>query len=845
MYEGVVMIKKTPKIVMSLLLLTIALLDASTGTTHDTKQIHNDSYSTQQTDRPTPNFISTLTKEEQNYLKSKKVITMSNNPNWTPIVFAKDGDQQKMQGITIDTLKEIEKRIGIKFKNIPNKSWKKGQQFLKDKKIDILPCYIKNPAREKYALFTRPYLRLPLAIFATKDKPIVSGLDEVMDKSWTRQGNSGLIKKIQREYPDTKIIRTSGDRESFQYVNSGKAYFTIATLPVASHVISKYMFNDLQIIGYTDFIYYLHIAVNDDYPILHSILDKALADIPEKRSKEIFRKWVSPSVKEPVTDYKLLGQVLLIFFIVGVFFVYRQYILNKNIAKLKIAEQKLVKSKEEWEKTFNAITDIVTLQDADMNIIKINQAGCDEFGLNLDNKTGHHCYELFLGSNEPCPDCPILVTKKTFSPCSKEVTYENLGRTFLVSSAPVLSEDGTLTHIAHVAKDITAQKKIEKELFQAHKMEAMGTLAGGIAHDFNNILSAIQGYSEIAKSAVPADSDVSKNIDQVIKASKRATDLVQHILTFSRMSDHVLKPIEPQLIIKEALKMLRASLPTTITIEEDIDSKCGKVMADATNIHRIIINLCTNSFHAMEKEKGILRISLYRKEISDKEIAGEPGVLPGPFIVLVVSDTGHGMDQATIERIFDPYFTTKEAGKGTGLGLAVIHGIINEYHGFIRVKSEPGKGTTFYVYIPALEEETSSPAEIETEEPLLTGTERILFIDDETMIVNLNKTILERLGYEVTAITESLEALEKIRTDPDQFDVIITDQTMPHLTGSELAQEVLKIKPNMPIILCTGYSSVLSEKEALAIGIKKYVRKPVDSASLSKIVRKVLDKKQD
>ncbi len=404
------------------------------------------------------------------------------------------------------------------------------------------------------------------------------------------------------------------------------------------------------------------------------------------------------------------------------------------------------------------------------------------------------------------------------------------------------SQDGTPLRAVGTHLDITEQKRLEEELFQAHKMEAIGTLAGGIAHDFNNILSAIIGFSELAKDDIPADSNAINDIDKVIISSRRAADLVQQILTFSRKSDQRLEPMALHLIIKESLKMLRSTFPTTINIVEDIDTECGKIMADPTSIHQIIVNLCTNSLHAMENEKGVLRVNLQRKEISAEEITGESGVSPGPFIVLEVSDTGNGIDQATIERIFEPYFTTKEVGKGTGLGLAVIHGIIYDYHGFIRVKSEPGQGTTFYVHIPALQQEISTTHETEPTEPLPTGTERILVVDDENMIVDMNKTVLERLGYKVSATTESLDALEKIRTDPDQFDLIITDQTMPNLTGAELAQKIMKIKPNMPIILCTGYSSVLTEEYALAIGIKKYARKPVNRTMLAQLVRQVLDK---
>ena len=516
-----------------------------------------------------------------------------------------------------------------------------------------------------------------------------------------------------------------------------------------------------------------------------------------------------------------------------------------DITDRKNIETLMSKSEEQWNRTFNAITDIVTLQDVDMNIVKINMTGCDALDLTCEEIVGKHCYELFHGSNIPCPDCPLLVTQTTFEPYTKEMTHEKLGKTFLVSAAPMLDEQGELTNIAHVAKDITEHKKLEAELFQAHKMEAIGTLAGWIAHDFNNILSVIIGYSEITKVDIRGGTgNPEKNIDQILKASRRATELVKQILTFSRKTEHQAQPLNPHLIVKEALKMLRSSLPTTISIQQDIDSECGLVLADPINIHQITMNLCTNALHAMENEKGSLGIRLTRKDVRADQIE-ESDVDPGSFIVLSISDTGHGMGPETIKRIFEPYFTTKEMGKGTGLGLAVIHGIIKEYNGFIKVASEPGQGTTFHVHIPALEEDGSMEDESADQGiPVPSGTERVLVVDDEVAIVNMNKVVLERLGYQVTGTTDSLDALEKIRTNPDQFDLIITDQTMPNMTGSELAQEVFRIKHNMPIILCTGYSSVLSEKDALSMGIKKYVRKPVDRTTLAKAVREVLDEKQ-
>jgi nitrogen-specific signal transduction histidine kinase len=370
-------------------------------------------------------------------------------------------------------------------------------------------------------------------------------------------------------------------------------------------------------------------------------------------------------------------------------------------------------------------------------------------------------------------------------------------------------------------------------------MEAIGTLAGGIAHDFNNILGAIIGYTEMALYEAPASSKNRNNMEEVLKAGHRAKDLVQQILAFSRQSEQERQPVLIHLIIKEALKLLRASLPSTIEIRQNIRTDLGAVLADPTQIHQVMMNLCTNAHHAMSEKGGMLGVTLSDVELDVKEVVAYPDLKPGSYLKLTVSDTGQGMDPNVIERIFDPYFTTKEKGVGTGLGLAVVHGIVKSHGGMITVQSEKGKGSAFQVFFPVVK--TQVKPEAKTMESLHTGNERILFVDDEQALVDLGKKMLESLGYRAECRMSSIEALESFRSQPDKFDLVITDMTMPNMTGERLAKEMMGIRPDIPIILCTGYSERITREEAMELGIKEFVLKPFKINDFANTIRKVLD----
>ncbi|MFZ5759706.1 MAG: ATP-binding protein [Thermodesulfobacteriota bacterium] len=391
--------------------------------------------------------------------------------------------------------------------------------------------------------------------------------------------------------------------------------------------------------------------------------------------------------------------------------------------------------------------------------------------------------------------------------------------------------------------DISERIRIEEELRQAHKMEAIGTLAGGIAHDFNNILSAIIGYTEMARIEARHDARLTGYLDEVLKAGLRARDLVRQILTFSRKGEQKREVLQPHLIVKESLKLLRASLPATIEIEEDVDPRCGLVEIDPTQIHQVVVNLCANALHAMEGRHGRLTVRLARRTLSAEDLAGEYGVMPGDFVELLVADTGHGIERAVMERIFDPFFTTKAVGRGTGMGLAVVHGIVQGCRGLIRVESEVEKGTVFRVYFPAAREKILGPRGSDSQS-LPFGSERILLVDDEVTLVRSVGGMLSHLGYRVTEKTDSRAALALFGQDPSAFDLVITDQTMPQMTGTELAAALFAVRGELPVILCTGYSEDIDADRAHELGIRGFALKPLDHETLARLVRDVLDGKE-
>ena len=519
---------------------------------------------------------------------------------------------------------------------------------------------------------------------------------------------------------------------------------------------------------------------------------------------------------------------------------------SRDVTGLLQAQEALRESEERYKDLYaEAPVGYVEL-DNEGRITRANRMQLEMWGCTEDQAIGQHLWELVVEKEES----KRLIQAKLsgIEPPSKglERTYKRIdGSTVpvVIDNAIVKDKEGQIIGMRSIIQDITERKRLEAQLHQSQKMESIGTLAGGIAHDFNNILSPIMIHSEMAMMGIPPENPLQQNMKQIFKAGERARDLVKQILTFARKQENERIPIKISLILKEVIKLLRSSIPTTINIQYNINPEQDTVLSDPTQLNQIIMNLCTNAAHAMEEKGGTLEVILANYNL-DSESADEFSDLePGRYAKLSVRDTGYGIEPQFMDKVFEPYFTTKEVGKGTGMGLALVHGIVKSYGGAVTVQSELGKGTSFHVYLPLVEEEADILETAKDSVQLPTGTERILFVDDEKSAVDAFQPMLESLGYKVTARTSSIEALEAFRYNSDAFDLVITDMTMPNMAGDELAKKLLQIHPDIPIIICTGFSEKLDERKVQKIGISAYVMKPIAMQQIANTIRQVLDEK--
>ncbi|ACL06100.1 multi-sensor hybrid histidine kinase [Desulfatibacillum aliphaticivorans] len=483
-----------------------------------------------------------------------------------------------------------------------------------------------------------------------------------------------------------------------------------------------------------------------------------------------------------------------------------------------------------------------TISVADMKtyeILFMNKYMVESFGRDL---TGELCWQAFRGGSGPCSFCSNSRLLDDHGQPTGLYSWQGKNpiteKWYINHDRAIQWTDGRMVRL-QIATDITQIKDLEEKLRQSQKMESIGNLAGGIAHDFNNILFPIMGLSEMLMDDLPKNSQERESAEEIFKAGKRGSDLVKQILAFSRQSEQKKVPTRIQSILKEVLKLSRSTIPAYIEINQAIQSDCGMVLADPSQMHQVGMNIITNAYHAVEDKGGTITVRLEERNLEEAE-AGKYDLRPGRYLVLSVNDTGCGMPEKLVDKIFDPYFTTKEQGKGTGLGLAVVYGIVKEHSGTVKVHSAVGKGSTFDVYLPLMEK-AGLAEPVKTMADLPTGHERIFLVDDEEAIANLEKMMLTRLGYTVASYTSSVKALEAFEADPHAYDLVVTDMTMPSLTGAQLAGKVRSLRKSMPIIICTGFSEKMDEAKAKDLGVAGLLMKPIDRADLAKTVRRVLD----
>ena len=780
-----------------------------------------------------------LDAEERAWLATHPVLHAGCNPEVAPIEW-RDGNGA-WRGISVDYLERLHQLLGVTFVIDPVENWPDAQRKLGDGDIDLLVSLAETPERRERFSFTPPYAASPVAIFARSDVGYLHGLEALVGQP-VAVARGYVEEMLRSEHPGISLVVVSTAREGLDQLRHGSAVAYVgALLPTAFRLQAA---GDLSIhvVGETPYSFRQAMAVRKDRPELQAILGKALAAIPQDERDAMWRHWVALNYQQG-TDFSLLWKLGLPLLAVLAAFLYWNRRLSAEVRSRISAERELIAYRDRLAELVRERTadleaamgrlrrlaaaieqtaEGVVLAAPDGHVVFVNPAFSRITGVSAELALSQGLGQLGL----PWGEAAVQRGEwrgRLAGHRPDGVAYELEAVVSAVSDGA-----GRLIDLLVVLRDVTGARLIAERLAQSQKLEAVGTLAGGIAHDFNNILAAILGAAQLAEKADQPPERRQAHIKRIVVASERARMLVRQMLTFSRATPGERRPVEVAPIIAEALDLLRASLPTTIELRPRLAAGVT-VLGDATRLHQVVMNLCTNAGLAMP-QGGVLEVVLERWEVDAPFAAAHQGLACGPAARLVVRDSGVGMDRATLARVFEPFFTTRPQGQGTGLGLAVVHGVVHESGGAITVASEPGQGTTFTIVLPLV----AAPV---AEAPRATGWargsgERILLVDDEVALREITAELLTELDYRVTTARDGQEALELLTRDPAAFELLITDSTMPRLTGAALIAAAARIAPKLPVILCSGNADA-------APGVR-FLAKPVPMAALATAIRETL-----
>ena len=785
------------------------------------------------------------------------------DPDWMP--YERIDEQGKHVGIAADFMSEFQKRIPVPIELVLTESWKESLEAAKSRQCDILSLLNESPQRREFLNFTDPYLTDSVVIVARNDVFYLDGLASLSGRKLGIVEGYVYEEKIRKQYPEIIIIPVKSIEDALRKVSDGKIYATLDALFIITSNIQELGLSNLKIAGQAGLDNVFRIGVRKDDPILLSVFDKVIKNLDDTSRNAILRSWYTIKFQHG-TDWRIVWQVTGIAIIILCLLGYRilltrrfnhklaeanKLLLNKN-QELRRAEENLRESEERYRIIVEDQTDYVSRFLPDKTLTFVNKSLSKMTNMKKEDLIGRKFSDWMSEDNYKS----LNTTLEQITPENPSYAHEQKltlpdGRTVWQHwiNCGSFDKDGNILEYQGVGRDITHMKKMEEEKLifesqrsQAKKNEAIGTLAGGIAHDFNNILNSIFGQIQLLKNTTPETDKRYDQIEGISIASIRARDLVKQILVFGRQGEQNQQPVLLQPIIEETLQLLDQQKNESINVQQKINMGCGAIQADPTQIRQVCTNLITNAFQSMKQDGGLLEVKLAETEVGEERKV-HPNLKAGRYVRFTISDSGPGIRQEVLEKIFDPYFTTRTFGEGTGLGLAIADGIVKSHGGAIIVDSMPGHGTVFDVFFPLSKDQTKLVS-VEQHKKTPQSAKHILFVDDEPINVQTWKMALEMEGFKVTGYSDSLEALEAFRESPETYDIIITDQRMPNLTGIELAEEVRQTRRDIPILLSTGWSDSISKRKVKDMGINEVIAKPHEMENLLNAIGSAFNPKE-